>query len=411
MKLMAANQKRIEDQYSHMIDTVSDYVVDPYSLSEDQLLMKFMEIKQADVATNTITRLLENRELRDSMSSSELYQQFQNVGPAQYRASIFNTVTQGVKGILRNPNLKTYQERVEAGRALVENAKSQYADLINRLPQDKETVKTFIRQTDALFTSLEKQIEDDFSLEGIKKYTANKEQIYKNEIGISTYQKYGTTLEAEELIQNKISTIRAMRGVGAISMEQEKALMSSINKIIDGQTGGFTPSELDEIQDTSYVDMVASNISKLQSNSPQGELDFTSTYLEIVNAKDRNTEGAKKLRDYDKLIRSLGNTSDESFKTMYNNDKMQKALDTSMQEFKILTYELIRRYVANKAVDIDMSMDTGKVSSPDPVLDKNLDRVNMYVKLKAKMEGKLPKDIIEDVVNTDFDGLGANDAN
>lgn len=411
MKLMAANQKRIEDQYSHMIDTVSDYVIDPYSLSEDQLLMKFMEIKQADVATNTINRLLENRELRDNMSSSELYQQFQNVGPAQYRASIFNSVTQGVKGILRNPNLKTYQERVEAGRALVENARSQYSDLINRLPQDKQTVKTFISQTDALFTSLEKQIEDDFSLEGIKKYTANKEQIYKNEIGISTYQKYGTTLEAEELIQNKIATIRAMKGVGSISMEQEKALMTSINKIIDGQTGGFTPAELDEIQDTSYVEMVASNIGKLQPNSPEGELDFTSTYLDIVNTKDINTQGAKKLKDFDILMRSISNTSEESFNSMYKNDKMQDALTTSMQQFRILTYERLRRLTEGKDVDAKVDKLTGRVYSQDPKLDQDLNRLNIYAKVKAKILGKNVRDIINEVVTEDFDGLGANDAN
>ena len=411
MKLMAANQKRVEDQYKHMIDTISDYVVDPYALNEQQLLMKFMEIKQADVATNSINRLLENRELRDSMSSSEFYQQFQAVGPAQYRASVFNTVTNQVKAVLRDPNLKTYQERVEAGRTLIENARAQYSDLINRLPQDKETVKTFIRQTDALFTSLEKQIEDDFSLEGIKKYTANKEQIYKNEIGINTYQKYGTTLEAEELIQAKVSTIRAMRGVGAISMDQEKALMSSINKLIDGQTGGFTPAELDEIQDTSYVDMVANNISKLNSNSPQGELDFTSTYLDIVNVKDNNTQGAKKLKDYDILMRSISNTADESFNSMYNNDKMQNALDTSMEQFRILTYERLRRLTEGKTVDVAVSPDTGKVSSQDPMLDKDLDRVNIYAKIKAKVLGKKVKDIIDDVVSQDFDGLGVNDAN
>jgi hypothetical protein len=411
MKLMAANQKRMEDQYSHMIDTVSDYVVDPYALSEQQLLMKFMEIKQADVATNTINRLLENREMRDNMSSSEFYQQFQAVGPAQYRASVFNTVTNQVKAVLRDPNLKTYQDRVEAGRAVIETARSQYADLINRLPQDKETVKTFIRQTDALFTSLEAQIQDDFSLEGIKKYTANKEQIYKNEISIDTYQKYGTTLEAEELIQAKISTYNALKGAKLISTDQEKALLSLTSKLINSQTQGFTPSELDEVQDPAYTKMVASNIGKLNPNSPEGELDFTSTYLELVNIKDMNEEAAKKLKDYDVLMLSISNTADESFNSMYNNDKMQSALTVSMDQFKKLTYERLRRLTEGRNVDASIDEVTGLVASQDPTLEQDLKRVNIYAKLKAKILGKKVKDIIDDVVNKDFDGLGANDAN
>jgi hypothetical protein len=45
------------------------------------------------------------------------------------------------------------------------------------------------------------------------------------------------------------------------------------------------------------------------------------------------------------------------------------------------------------------------------MLDKDLDRVNIYAKIKAKVLSKKVKDIIDDVVNQDFDGLGANDAN
>jgi len=411
MKLMVAQQKRQEDQFKHMVETIEPYVLDPYALNQEQLVTKFLEIKQADVATNSIERLLSNRDLRDNMSSSELYQQFQTIGPSQYRSGIFNSITSGVKGILNNPQYKTYQERVEAGRALVENAKSQYSDLINRLPQDKETIKTFISQTNALFTSLEKQIEDDFSLEGIKKYTANKEAVYKNEIQINTYQKYGTTLEAEELIQAKVGTIRALRGVGIISGSVEQSLLTSIDKLTQGQTNGFTPSELDEIQDDTFVKMVGSTISKLGSNSPEGELDFTSSYLEMVNTKDINAHAAKKLRDYDVLMRNVGNLSQDSFSSMYNNDKMQDSLVESMKQFRILTYERIRRMTEGKQVDAGIDSNTGLVRSDDPALQKDLQRLNMYVKVRAKIEKKDVKDIVKDVLANEFDGLGAGDAN
>ena len=74
--------------------------------------------------------------------------------------------------------------------------------------------------------------------------------------------------------------------------------------------------------------MVGSTISKLDSNSPEGELDFASSYLEMVNTKDINGHAAKKLRDYDVLMRNIGNLSQESFSSIYNNPIYQQ-LSTS----------------------------------------------------------------------------------
>jgi hypothetical protein len=175
MKLAMAQQKQREDQYKHMVETIEPYVVNPYSLSEEQLASKFLEIKQADVASNTVERLLGNRDLMNSMKESDMFQVFKDVGPRQFRQATFNNVTTEVKSILNNPNLKTYQERVEAGRAVIENYRGAYTELIGKLPQDKEQIKTFVKHMDAMFTSLEKQIADDFSLKGIKDYTANKD--------------------------------------------------------------------------------------------------------------------------------------------------------------------------------------------------------------------------------------------
>ena len=262
MKIMLAQQKRREDQYNHMIKTIEPYVTNPYALSEEQLANKFLEIKQADVASNTVERLLGNRDLMNSMKESDMFQIFKEVGPQQFRQSTFNNVTTEVKAILNDPNLKTYQDRVDAGRQVIENYKEVYIDFIGKLPQDKEQIKTFVKHMDAMFNSLEKQIDDDFSLKGIKEYTANKEQIYKNEIQIGTYQKFGTTLEAEQAIQARVQTINALRGVKALDAATEQTLLGLVQDMLQGigPNQRFKPAELDEIQDPAFVEMVSSSV-------------------------------------------------------------------------------------------------------------------------------------------------------
>jgi hypothetical protein len=407
MKIMLAQQKRREDQYNHMIKTIEPYVTNPYALSEEQLASKFLEIKQADVASNTIERLLGNRDLMNSMKESDMFQIFKEVGPQQFRQSTFNNVTTEVKAILNDPNLKTYQDRVDAGRQVIENYKEVYIDFISKLPQDKEQIKTFVKHMDAMFNSLEKQIDDDFSLKGIKEYTANKEQIYKNEIQIGTYQKFGTTLEAEQAIQARVQTINALRGVKALDAATETTLLGLVQDMLQGigPNQRFKPAELDEIQDPAFVEMVSSNVKKLQDNPQEGDYNFLTSYLKINNERDPNGKAAKKLNDFDILMKSVGNLNPEAFNKAYNNAELKEELVESVSQYRSYIELELNRVTVGKDVNGIIDPVTGLVTSDDPVTNKELNRMNAYIKIRSRMERKEPKDVVQDIINKEFNNL------
>jgi hypothetical protein len=407
MKIMLAQQKRREDQYNHMIKTIEPYVTNPYALSEEQLASKFLEIKQADVASNTIERLLGNRDLMNSMKESDMFQIFKEVGPQQFRQSTFNNVTTEVKAILNDPNLKTYQDRVDAGRQVIENYKEVYIDFIGKLPQDKEQIKTFVKHMDAMFNSLEKQIDDDFSLKGIKEYTANKEQIYKNEIQIGTYQKFGTTLEAEQAIQARVQTINALRGVKALDAATEQTLLGLVQDMLQGigPNQRFKPAELDEIQDPAFVEMVSSSVKKLQDNPQEGDYNFLTSYLKINNERDPNGKAAKKLNDFDVLMKSVGNLNPEAFNKAYNNAELKEELVESVSQYRSYIELELNRVTVGKDVNGIIDPVTGLVTSDDPVTNKELNRMNAYIKIRSRMERKEPKDVVQEIINKEFNNL------
>lgn len=413
MKLAMAQQKQREDQYKHMIETIEPYVVNPYSLSEEQLASKFLEIKQADVASNTVERLLGNRDLMNSMKESDMFQVFKDVGPRQFRQATFNNVTTEVKAILNNPNLKTYQERVEAGRAVIENYRGAYTELIGKLPQDKEQIKTFVKHMDAMFTSLEKQIADDFSLKGIKDYTANKEQIYKNEIQIGTYEKFGTTLEAEQAIQARVQTINALRGVKALDAETENTLLGLVQDMLQGigPNQRFKPAELDEINDPAFVDMVSSQVKQLQDNPQEGDFNFLTSYLQVNNDRDPNGKAAKKLKDNDILIKSIGNLNPEAFNRAYNNQELKEALTESVSQYRQYIALNLNKVTVGKEVNANIDPVTGLITSDDSMTNKELNRMNSYIKVRARMEGKHPKDIAKEIIDNEFKDLEIFNAN
>lgn len=413
MKLAMAQQKQREDQYKHMIETIEPYVVNPYSLSEEQLASKFLEIKQADVASNTVERLLGNRDLMNSMKESDMFQVFKDVGPRQFRQATFNNVTTEVKAILNNPNLKTYQERVEAGRAVIENYRGAYTELIGKLPQDKEQIKTFVKHMDAMFTSLEKQIADDFSLKGIKDYTANKEQIYKNEIQIGTYEKFGTTLEAEQAIQARVQTINALRGVKALDSETENTLLGLVQDMLQGigPNQRFKPAELDEINDPAFVDMVSSQVKQLQDNPQEGDFNFLTSYLQVNNDRDPNGKAAKKLKDNDILIKSIGNLNPDAFNRAYNNQELKEALTESVSQYRQYIALNLNKVTVGKEVNANIDPVTGLITSDDSMTNKELNRMNSYIKVRARMEGKHPKDIAKEIIDKEFKDLEIFNAN
>jgi hypothetical protein len=413
MKLAMAQQKQREDQYKHMIETIEPYVVNPYSLSEEQLASKFLEIKQADVASNTVERLLGNRDLMNSMKESDMFQVFKDVGPRQFRQATFNNVTTEVKAILNNPNLKTYQERVDAGRAVIENYRGAYTELIGKLPQDKEQIKTFVKHMDAMFTSLEKQIADDFSLKGIKDYTANKEQIYKNEIQIGTYEKFGTTLEAEQAIQARVQTINALRGVKALDAETENTLLGLVQDMLQGigPNQRFKPAELDEINDPAFVDMVSSQVKQLQDNPQEGDFNFLTSYLQVNNDRDPNGKAAKKLKDNDILIKSIGNLNPDAFNRAYNNQELKEALTESVSQYRQYIALNLNKVTVGKEVNANIDPVTGLITSDDSMTNKELNRMNSYIKVRARMEGKHPKDIAKEIIDKEFKDLEIFNAN
>ena len=407
MKLVLAQQKKREDEYKHIIKTIEPYVVNPYALSEEQLITKFLEIKQADVASNTVERLLGNRDLMNSMKESDMFQVFKEIGPRQFRQSVFNNVTTEVKAILNDPNLTTYQDRVDAGRQVIENYKEVYTDLIGRLPQDKEQIKTFVKHMDAMFNSLEKQIDDDFSLKGIKEYTANKEQIYKNEIQIGTYQKFGTTLEAEQAIQARVQTINALRGVKALDAATEQTLLGLVQDMLQGigPNQRFKPAELDEIQDPAFVEMVSSSVKKLQDNPQEGDYNFLTSYLKINNERDPNGKAAKKLNDFDILMKSVGNLNPEAFNKAYNNAELKEELVESVSQYRSYIELELNRVTLGKDVNGIIDSVTGLVTSDDPATNKELNRMNAYIKIRSRMERKEPKDVVQEIINKEFNNL------
>ena len=409
-----AQAKAQDDQYKMLIETVAPYVVDPYALTDNQLYAKFLEIKDLDVTRNEVTRLVEDRNLLDTLTQSDMKEKFKLMGPAKIRRVIQDEVSSALYAVARD-NTKSYQERVEAGRDIIRFAKDKYFNLASKLPQDDKEVAFFVSNMDKMFEGLENQAETDFSLKGIQDYMANKASIFEKGISIDYMSKYGTTAEIEERLTNKMSMYLQLKKGGLLNTQLKKDIQSTLEKLTIGNTNpnGYLPEELAVLEDPAFSKVISNTINQLGSaNFAQGDMDLISNYLAVINNRDAKGEALNKLLDSDNALTAFSNMTSEAFGRAFEDDNMRENLQQNLAQYKdFIQFELQR--IASGPQELKMNLDpvTGRFETQENDLKSTVKRLNVYLKIRARMENQDVKSVARTIYENEFGDVNANQDN
>lgn len=412
-KLLLAQQKRIEDRYNYITDVIKDDVLDPYALTEEERYKKFIEIQQRNLAVNSMERFIADKDLLKTYSTADFLDKINQVGGfSAVNQAVFTSITNGLKAVASNQNLKSFQERVDANRQVLQAARTEYQVIVDKLPQDKEQVKTFIKNMEAMFTRMEKYADEDSTLEGLKKLKNNTESILKSDIQTNFYTEFGTTSEAMEALNMYFEVYNKAQGAKVLSTELEAKVNQAFSKFMDKalvNKNYLSDSEKDLVNDPGFVAAAKHSIKILNKDQSPGHVNLVTNYLKVLNDKDPQGEAASKVKGYDDYMKGLSNMEQESFSSVLStNSNFDDQLEESMQQYNQLIEISLKNQTDNKDVAINIDP-RGMLRAPeDPILDKELNRINTYIKLRAKMEGKDPKAIVKEVLANEFKGLEFN---
>lgn len=415
-KLLLAQQKRIEDRYNYITEVIKDDVIDPYGLSEEERYSKFIEVQRRNLNVKSMERFIADKELIKSYSDADFMDKINSMGGfAGVSEAAFTTITDGLKAIASNPNIKTFQERVDANRQLLQAARNEYQAIQDRLPQDKEQTKTFIKNMDAMFTRMEKYAEEDSTLEGLKKLKNNTESILKSEIQSNFYTQYGTTLEAMEALNMYFEVYQKARNNKMLDVNLETKVNSMFSKFMDSvviDKNYLTDSEKDLLKDPGFMAANKHALNLINKDQSPGNVNLVANYLKTLNDKDPQSEAASKVKGYDDYMKNLANMNTEVLASITDNNTMfSDQLEEGLIQYNQLITVSLKNQTENK--DVAISIDPrGLLRAPeDPVLDKELNRINNYIRIRAKMENKNPKEIVKDVLAKEFKNLEFNIGN
>ena len=104
-------------------------------------------------------------------------------------------------------------------------------------------------------------------------------------------------------------------------------------------------------------------------------------------------------------MKSVGNLNPEAFNKAYNNAELKEELVESVSQYRSYIELELNRVTLGKDVNGIIDPVTGLVSSDDPVTNKELNRMNAYIKIRSRMERKEPKDVVQEIINKEFNNL------
>jgi len=333
--LRKAQEDNAKAEYEYMVGIVEPFIPgSPYRLSREQLESEFYKIKGDQAAVAEIYRQVE-------VNGTYNYKDFlNNGGPSFHRKALVGNLNALVFAISKNNmDYPTADDKLRAVDEVIENAESDYIDLISSFDDTalkRKDVQAFKEGMDKYFESLKADSKDRILLTNTKTYLSNKKSIYDDELELEYMRMHGQTRKAEENLIKKVELWTKLANAKFLDAETSKAIKKDVQKLsmeIFTGVGRFTSTELDEKETDTFSQLVAETTKTINGTSETADVNMITSYLAFVNDKSTETEAGNKLQKYDTNLTALARITDEQFKRLSSN-----------QDFLLTTVEALKQY-------------------------------------------------------------------
>lgn len=410
LKTADAQQKIAMEEYKQKVEFIQPFVsYDAYDLSPDKLEVVYSAYKAKSSQFARAKFILENNE---GLSKIDAYNVWKQAGgTANVKEMLHTEIYQGLKSIIiDNSRYPTFESKQEAARQLIGGYETAVASMYDELPQDKEDVKNFRATMTSTFELMRKDMEADLTLAGLEKYKKNVNAIVKADLDTKFMVQFGSTENMQKSINDLADTLSKLKTAGALNADLETELINYIETyakaISNPKSTSYNATEIDIINDPSWGMVVEQSVRKLTTESDPGNINLITSTLNNINGQDFNAKSATNLKGYDLQLTGLSNLKPEVFTHIYNNQDFRSSIISSMGRYREYTMAVFQREGALADYNIKLESNTGRLISTDPLppaMEANLQRANVYIKLRAMMEGidqvKIAERIVKDELN------------
>jgi len=410
--------KAQDDERKLIYKTLEKYHYNPYELDDQQLMEAFNEVRHIEVAKNELELAVQQEGFLDDYNAEKNYNKIQAKGGlSRVRQAYYHGIDDEVMTILSDPQ-SDFRQKKRQIQNVIEQTRLKYETLVEVLPQDKKAVASFMTQTEAMFTDMAKRFEEEVTLEDYKKYAANRKTIIDNTLDADFMLENGASfqmLDNLSKLATSYKTAQKVLGRGGATKKLE-SLISQLGGRIVSDPGGVDPELADLVNDAKgkpYNNVVKQSVgSVLEDMRNNGGQVPESTHKIVTNELvflNDVTDPALKIQRIDTTLKSHLGIPQEAFDQMYSRPEFKQHLNRAMNAYNGLIYtdlDQMKKAYADQW-NIQLDQERGELYSDVPQINNALNRVNAYIKIRAKIMNELPKNIVEDVIRNNFDVLGA----
>lgn len=401
-----AEEKRME----HIYSTVEPYMLDARGRPMDEVLQVYSKVQSNLVRTQEINTLIEGIKAGNEYNSYKLLETInEDGGLSRYQSTAYFRTSTAINAIMAREDLDFNSKKIMAQQVL-QNHRDEYNTIIRTLPLEDKGVERFVSTMDAMYERLGTHLTDTLTLKDYKEFVVNDAKITETNISRRFYESVGMSAEVIKSMGEVANYHSAMKKSGSLySEDHEKLVRQVIEKYGSLSRGELTDTEEAFVNKNSYDTFIATTIKNINiATVPEINSNLTINHLEMANEKDINVDKKKKLNTYDNVLLAISFLPQESFNTLMLNEKAGMVLNNSIAQFNQYiknTFTMLDQANPNMEETIGIDKERGRLESSNPQVMGELKRLNAYIRLKAKLLNKQPKDVYADVLKNDFSFL------
>jgi len=416
-----AEQKRLEDYRKSRDKFLREQRgIEPYSMSEDEVEVIYMQemadeeryqaFKKSNELSKEETKAIANESYDDMVKNGDFKKE---------KRVIIKGLTDELRGINDDPELDD-QTKIRRAQDAIRQTRERIRNIygsLDAIRKDNELVDQFLKNTEADITALETQFTGDFTGEDIKTRITNAAATADAENKLEFLESPAGKEQYKIKFFNQQLDLYTKQLQLVPEGPQRAAIVKQIVDTHKKLQGLLFGDEL-SAEDKSFIDNSDDYFNYLKGDldnlAKQNGIEKDKVPKTVINALTKEQEhissksSQARFAHLDKSLYHASMMDDKRLREMLsdNKSKYRQSFTNNLSFYKsAINFYMMDTYEDLKG-QLIVDKEQGRLYSNDPLVNVDLDRVNNYIAIMAKVNNKDPKDMMDQVLKRDFPVLG-----
>ena len=422
-KLFNKQAALAEKRYTKMFDLVAKYDGNVMYYDDDQLATAYRHYATVEGTKEQYKVINERAKEWNKLTKNE---QLQAMGGydklPETKSAIYQTLVDELARVLDRNDLD-FNQKKQLGLDTIEQHKNKFeAATYKFYDKEDQVIERFTSQMDSMFANMTSQFKDDITGKDFTAKMNNDRGVLEASLDIQALNEHGITKNGIEYakllteLYGKLKTSGMNLPNNTTLMKETEGLLNDVvlNRWDTSNMSRDAKQVIGKNKGKNYNEVVKGVIKTLPADTtannnevPQATENIVNNQLAWVNSLQGST--IDKVQALDMVMLNQIKIPNDQFKELYKRPGFYQSFNESMRTyggFAVRALSDMKELSPDLFTEAPIKIyDNGTIRSDNFEIDKQLERVNNYVTLKAKANQQNPIDVLNDALTKEFSFL------